>query len=674
MSEPTGNQMPTENQASTGNPVPTDNQTTGDSSAPAGNASPVGDATAADNGAKKNRQKPVRKKKIRKKRSVKKTPVKKVPLKTKLLIACGIILFAALIAGLLSYFLLLRGEEKEEVLEEQLTELIIEEEKVAEQKGIGDAVISHILKAKKAVDDSVNERPDAHEVTAENAADFAEISSCIIDDSGKVSVTLSGDGIAKSDDKYYYLFDLNTYDTALVSDAQYLDRIYKDEEVTLTTSLNYNHSSSKLFKKFVVAVKKDGSYLPITGEKYITNPEAIAKYASVYQTPSSKKGLLVDPNRMRGLELDDLGVRQAAYNIPVARLLGPTTSSNYPSIQYTYNGHTYTLNGQVVAEYDLVFSTLTAKGITTTAIILNNYSSSYPQLIHPKSRGGLGSAPYYMFNGAEESGVEYMAMIATFLAERYSDTTHGKISNWVISNEINARKEWNYMEKVSTSEYVEAYAQAFRVFYTAIKSVSSSARIYMPLDQQWDRNLKNNTNYDGRDILDEFNRNITAEGNIDWGLAQHPYNVPLTDARTWKSNKLVTHSSDTSMITMANIEVLTNYMTQETLLSPSGEVRSILLSEQGYTSSSSQAVQAAAIAYAYYKVANNAHIDGFLLNRQTDAAEEVAQGLAFGLNSSDGGHKQSYTVYKYIDTAEWESYAEFAKSIIGISSWSEILR
>ena len=95
------------------------------------------------------------------------------------------------------------------------------------------------------------------------------------------------------------------------------------------------------------------------------------------------------------------------------------------------------------------------------------------------------------------------------------------------------------MEYTDVATYVEEYAKAFRVFYNAIKSVSSSARVYMPIDQQWDRNIKNNTNYDGRDILDEFNKNITAGGNLDWGLAQHPYNVPLTETCPWKSSKYI---------------------------------------------------------------------------------------------------------------------------------------
>ena len=129
------------------------------------------------------------------------------------------------------------------------------------------------------------------------------------------------------------------------------------------------------------------------------------------------------------------------------------------------------------------------------------------------------------------------------------------------------------------------------------------------------------------------------------------------------------------MMSMGNIEVLVNYMNQDTFLNPDGEVRSILLSEQGYTSQGGEANQAAAFAYAYYKVEAYGDIDGFLLNRQTDAPEEVAQGLAFGLNHVGGGtRKQIYTVFKYIDTPEHAAYTDFAKSIIGISSWSEIIR
>lgn len=622
------------------------------------------------------KRKPVNKAKLRKRKIVKaksnreKKDTKKFMLRLFCVLAVSITLAAAVL------YLLLAMGEGESSKTEKIEAPRMEESKQSEtdERDIGSDIISHIMTAGNAVEEAYLKRPESHELTAENTADFAAIDSCTIDQkTGKVKVTVSGDGIPVSDDKYYYLFAVNTFENSISEDSEYIAREYKDNTAEMAVALNYNKAGSRLFKKFVIGVKKDGKFVQVSNGKYITNPEAIAKYSSVYQTPASKKGLLVDPNKLRGTELDDLGVKQAAYNIPVARILGPTSNPAWPTINYTYNGKTYAFNGQVIAEYDLVFGTLTAKGISTTAIILNNYSSSYIQLIHPNARSG-STAPYYMFNGAEESGVDYMAAIGTFLAERYSDNKHGRVSNWIIANEINARKEWNYMAKTDIETYVEEYARGFRVFYTAIKSVSSSARVYMPIDQQWDRNIKNNTNYDGRDIVDVFNANISSKGNIDWGLAQHPYNVPLTEGKVWKASSYVEHNAGTSMITMANIEVLTNYMQQKQLLTESGEVRSIILSEQGYTSHAGEALQAASFAYAYYKTEANPHIDGYLLNRQTDAPEEVAQGLAFGLNDSGGRHKQIYTVFKYIDTPQHEEYTEFAKSLIGISSWNEIYR
>lgn len=619
------------------------------------------------------KKRPAKRKRVRARRP--KRPVSKAERKKRILFS-GLVILAVLLivgAGGAGIFFLLHKEAQSEEPEIDLTEILEEITEEEPDSEMGKGVLSHIFRAGNEVFESYRKRPKSYELTDENRADFAKISTCEIDEGGKISVTATGEGIPKSDDKFYYLFALNTYDNGIGEDADYISREYKDSETLFSANLNYNSSNSRLFKKFAVAVKVDGKYVQVSTPSYITNPEAIAKYSSVFQQPASKKGILVDPNKLRGNELDDLGVKQAAYNIPVARLLGPTTSAAYPTIYYTYNGRTYTLNGQVVAEYDIVFSTLTAKGITTTAIILNNYSSAYPQLIHPQARSG-GSAPYYMFNGAEESGVEYMAAIGTFLAERYSGSSHGRISNWIIANEINARKEWNYMAHTDIETYVEEYARAFRVFYNAIKSVSSSARVYISLDQQWDRNIKNNTNYDGRDILDVFNRNISSKGNIDWGVAQHPYNVPLTEARIWKASKYVTHSADTSMMTMGNIEVLINYLKQSHFLDSNGQVRSILISELGYTSHAGEAYQAAAFAYAYYKIEAYDEIDGFLLNRQTDAAEEVSQGLAFGLSSAGGGHKQIYNVFKYIDTGQHAQYTDFAKDIIGISSWSEIIR
>ncbi len=522
---------------------------------------------------------------------------------------------------------------------------------------------------------------DVIPLTSENENTFATIDSCLIYEEDRSLVEVKGTipGFPESDSDDIYLFALNTYETSLPEGAEPVDT-YRIEKTKATfefyANLNNRQANSRLFKKFVVAAKVDGKYKIISKSRYITNPEAVAKY-DVYTPVSSIKGLLVDPNRLNTGELEDLGVKQAAYNIPFSKITGQTTSGNYPTIHYTYNGKTYAIDGQSVAEYDIVFGSLSKKGIRVTAILLNDMNYEYPELVHPQSRSG-STAPYVMFNGAEEAGIDAIAAITTFLAERYSGSSHGTVSNWVIANEINARKQWNYMEYTDVYTYSKEYAQAFRVFYNAIKAVNASAEVYMPLDQTWNRN-HNDNNYDARDIIDNFNTIIKEKGNIDWQVAYHPYPVPLTNAAFWNTGayykKLTVDSVDTAMINMKNVHVVTDYLQREDFLTDSGEARHVLLSEQGFTSSSGgEGVQAAAFAYAYYIAEANSQINGFLLNRQTDAPEEVAQGLAFGLNYSNGVRKKVYNVFKKIDTSESENATEFAKSILGISDWSSVIK
>ena len=541
------------------------------------------------------------------------------------------------------------------------------EESLGQVQLSDDSPLKEIVTSGKAVSEALKERPESVTLTQDNAAEFASIKTCEINaGTGKVEITVESPGIAVSDDKYYYLFNESTFAEGINDGQEAVVSSYKDSEVTFSVNLNRGESDSKLYDKFVVAVRKDGAYLPVSHARYITNPEAIASCSYAGMKQDSIKGLLIDPTKVAGSELDDLGVNYATYNIPLARILGGTSNGAYPTITYSYDGVTYHFNGAIIHEYDYLFETLNAKGIDIAAIILNNASTSaYGEFTHPSARSG-STAPYYMFNAADESGVKALSAVGTFLASRYSGSGHGNVSMWIIGNEVNARKEWNYMAYTDLETYTAAYTRAFRVFYNAIRSVNAGAKVYMPLDQQWDRNWSKNPDYDGRDMLDLFASSMRDYGDISWNLAQHPYSYPNDNTAFWKTSDLVTNSADTSMITMNNIDVLTDYMAQKSMLNSAGKMRSIILSEMGYSSTSGQELQAAAFAYAYKKMVANGHIDAMMLSRQTDASDEIAQfGLALGLDTTGGAHKYIYNVYKYIDTDQSSAYADFAKAIVG---------
>ena len=571
-------------------------------------------------------------------------------------------LSALILVGALTAWLFIGNRKAAEVsVEEQeaLFEASLEEEEEKNAEYINASTIDAIVGAGKEVSKALSQRPETVEMTPENTAEFALIESCSIVDSSKVEITVKSEGIPKSDDKYYYLFQEATYEDSITEESVPIAKVYKSDDTSFTIDLNKGTADTRLFSKFQVAVKQDDQFVTISHAKYITNPGGCAGYSYGGMQHKSIKGLLPDPLRIG--ELQDLGCEYATYNIPLSHIL--VTSGGIP---YTYGGVTYHFNSQIMNDYDTLFKRLNNMGIDVAAIILNNASTSaFPEITHPSARSG-STAPYYMFNATNESGVKALAAIGSFLANRYSGSGHGNVSMWIIANEVNARKEYNYMTHTDVNTYTTAFTRAFRVFYNAIKSQNSAAQVYIPIDQRWTYNTEKTGDYDAKDVLDIFAASLSEYGNIDWGLAAHPYSFPNGNTAFWNSSKYVNHTESTPCITMDNIEVLTNYMKNESMLDTSGNVRSIILSEIGYSSTSGQALQAAAFAYAYVKMEQNGYIDALMLSRQTDAGDEIAAlGLALGLQTTGGGKKQIWNVFKYIDTDKRKEVISFAYDIVG---------
>lgn len=582
----------------------------------------------------------------------------------KLVILSSIVAVAAFIFVVAASLYVIFGMNSEtEALGEEVADAAIFETSFEEPEPVSEylneSIVNSITDAGYSVSKALNGRPQTVEMTDENRNNFVNIDNCLIVDTKKVQIDCTSEGIPSSDDKYYYLFEEATYEDSIPEDAEPLDKIYKNENASFTVNLNKGEANSRLFSKFTIAVKKDGQYVSISSPKYITNPGACAGYSYGGMKHHSIKGLLPDPLRIG--ELSDLNLSYCAYNIPLSHILVPSGG-----ISYTYNGVTYHFNTGVMENYDTLFKKLNNMGIDVAAIVLNNASpSTYPDLTHPDARRG-SSAPYYMFNGVTDAGVNACAAVGSFLAGRYSGSGHGNVSMWIIANEVNARKEYNYMPFVDVDTYTQAFTKAFRVFYNAIVSQNSAAKVYFSLDQRWTLNSQKTGDYDAKDVLDILSSTIKNEGNIDWGLAAHPYSYPNGNTPFWKASKYTTHSVDTPCISMDNLEVLTDYMQRDEMLDSSGNVRSIILSEMGYSSTSGETLQAAAFAYAYSIMEKNGHIDALMFSRQTDASDEIAAlKLALGLQTTGGKHKYIYNVFKYIDTDKRKDVISFAYDIVG---------
>jgi len=484
-----------------------------------------------------------------------------------------------------------------------------------------------------------------------------------------VVVKVSASNLPSSDDGQFYLFAEKPYQGAPAGSPVATHPV--SGNAVFTVPLGYQTANCHLYDKFQVAVKQGGSYVSVAGAKYITNPEALA-VGSQQRKNNGKKGVILDGAKIGNgnTEVVQLGVQQGAYNINLSDIVGGDGA-----VKFGYNGKDYAFDSKYILQYDHCVKTTTAQGIGLTMVLLNPYSKGEEFLISPTARGGIGRSNYYLMNTSDDKGLEYLEAVVSFLANRYNGKNGlGQVDNWVIANEVNAKNVWNYSSVADEMAYAQLYSDSFRVCYNAIKSRNANAYVCISLDQNW-THTHNTSYYSARSMLEAINACISSQGNIDWCVAEHPYNYPMTWTSFWtpKNPEMINHTIDTPYLSMENIEQLTDYLSQQGFRNTRGEVRPVLLTEVGYSSTQGEEAQAAAIVYAYQRCMTNQHIKLITFNRQTDYPLEVRQGLSVGLTAQDGRRKLAFEYFQQMNGANAASYINKAAAYMGITDWNAVM-
>lgn len=264
-----------------------------------------------------------------------------------------------------------------------------------------------------------------------------------------------------------------------------------------------------------------------------------------------------------------------------------------------------------------------------------------------------------------------MEAMFAYLGEKFGKN-NCYISNWILGNEVNSASGYYYVGNVSFSKFISMYSEAFRCLYNAVKSSRGSSKVFICLDNCWNQKNAFTICYSARSTLESFAAKISdMQKDVNWNLAYHAYNQPLSDSQFWSGANASMFTSDantTTFITMRNIQTLTDYVKNRF-----GSNTRIILSEQGFSSTyGGQTNQAAAIALAYYKAACNPMIDAFIIRSYKDEAHEVAQGLAMGLKDANGKKKTAYNVFKNMDSSNSLKYTEkVLKSQVG--NWKSLV-
>ena len=167
----------------------------------------------------------------------------------------------------------------------------------------------------------------------------ATIKSSKLTSKDTIKIEATTKNIVKSSDNYYYLFSLPSYKNSISKSATPLSSTLKATTFNFNVASNLNTSSSLLYSKFVIAVKVSSGYKIISKAKYVTNPQKAADFTYSFPTASSKKGLQINAGMLN--DVKDLGVKNAAFNIPLNIIFDSSGENNYrSSIDYEYNGKT----------------------------------------------------------------------------------------------------------------------------------------------------------------------------------------------------------------------------------------------------------------------------------------------------------------------------------------------
>jgi hypothetical protein len=455
------------------------------------------------------------------------------------------------------------------------------------------------------------------------------------------------------------------------------------EKMSLT--LDFEIGSQRIYSKFLLAFRQPGGSYGIFGwARYIENPELIAPATYEYPAYPSKKGLNV---QLTG-DAQELGISHTVINVAVNEYLLDAKSAD--SLDYIYGNTTYYLNREKLERLDYRIKQFTEAGVHCYLnIILSRPAQDMPQKLGCLyAASEVTTASLYAFNVGDRECVMYLESFLDFIARRYTspDRQYGFAGSFIFGYEVNNNRAYNYMGPRSLDGYLNSYITAFRIAATALRSVYANGRVYLSVGNNFNAATSDpaitadeQIDYSSRSLLEAFAAKIRYSGDLPWGLSASAYpSYPhITD---YREDSLAVANVDTPYISMANIDVLCDFLGQDNFLYK-GARRPMLVGGFGINAEPESAAlitQAAVYALAYYKTAFNPYIEALIYHRHVDTADEA--GLYYGLWSKDEDSyntpkdtKPIYTTFKFIDTQRSLQTTSYALNQLKIESWKDVI-
>jgi len=367
-----------------------------------------------------------------------------------------------------------------------------------------------------------------------------------------------------------------------------------------------------LYAKYVLAAVKGGKYTVVSPAAYVENPQIFAK-SFFHSSPLSKKGL----SDVSAGEAEELFVSQTVIDVPVDIMLNCEHGGESCGIGV----ETYKVCNERVALLDHQVRTFSDAGITV-----------YLRFVIDSHSGAERALP--------------LAAVTSFLCERYG----ASVGDVILAFDLGAP-----VCDIHTT------AALLRAFNTAAYNANGGVNTYFSVSC-----IFNTTEGGGsRVLLTDLFEALSYNGQIPFGIAVDMSAAALLDSSVWNDPIAVAELS-TPYVTVRNLEILADFLHGEEFLYDSVN-RKLLVTDFSVRSEGEKGeeIQAAAIAFGFYKSLAVDSVAGIIYSRCEDGDDTA------GLRNA-AGKKQSYGVFSALNTAKAENATEFALKLIGVNRWAAV--
>ncbi|MGN0202425.1 MAG: DUF5722 domain-containing protein [Candidatus Cryptobacteroides sp.] len=432
-----------------------------------------------------------------------------------------------------------------------------------------------------------------------------------------------------------------------------LDRYVKGRE-----GIDYD----RVFSKWAV-VKVEGSAQKL--DSHARYADEVAPKASPEPLKlRNKKGFGAGGGELYLKEVKEIGIGSVTTNIHLVNVLSGEGDD------YEYGGVSYAF-GKSVESIRKHLDALSETDVVVSAIILCAKNSVYAD---PENDGGF----YAMPDLTSAKAFNVYAAALEYLASSYWGQNGGRISHWIMQNEVDMGHEWTNMGKQPEMRLFDRYVKSMRICYNIARQYDPNASVLESMTHNWADGDKGG--YSPKRMLEKTLEYSRAEGDFLWGIAYHPYPQDLSRPKFWEDDIRSTFDRNSDYVTFKNLEVIDEWILRKEHFY-NGRKRPLFLSEQGTNSPSYSdedlTLQAAGAAWAWKKASALKGIDAIQWHGWRDSRGEF--GLRIGLHTfADGDYKElqpkpAFKVWAAAGTEDEDKVFAPYLEVLGLKSWDQIM-